>query len=398
MAVFKRTRYGATSWYFEFYLAGSSRSVRRRVRKFGFVTRKAAIEAEARARREEHQKNPLGAPAADTLGHLLEEWLRLHCEGNLAGKTVKRYRDHVTYLAAELLELAPDEVKAGHLTAEWKRLATAGGRQRNGTPRPLGSRSVRHIASTLASAFNWGIGQELVNHNPVTHSHRPKAVKKRAVTVTSGDLELLLQSEGGFWCRRAYIATAEALGKRRGELCALRWADWQDGRMVISRSLAQYRDVATGEMRLEFKSTKADEIHSITVPALLVPILAAHRAEQDGFKRELGAGYQDYDLIFCEVDGRPFHPDSISASISALCRQLKLPKGTSLHSLRHTHASVLLTKKVPVAAVQQRLGHKNIRTTIDIYSHWLRDDDDRAAEAYDDYRAEHRTRKPDAIQ
>jgi integrase len=46
-------------------------------------------------------------------------------------------------------------------------------------------------------------------------------------------------------------------------------------------------------------------------------------------------------------------------------------QGVSLHSLRHSHASILLSKGVPVAVVAQRLGHADQNITLSIYSHAL---------------------------
>ena len=72
--------------------------------------------------------------------------------------------------------------------------------------------------------------------------------------------------------------------------------------------------------------------------------------------------------------------------MSRLFRRLKLPKGTSLHSLRHTHASILLSEHTATTTVSARLGHSNVRTTLEIYAHALRGEDDKAAAAYDEYR------------
>ena len=55
----------------------------------------------------------------------------------------------------------------------------------------------------------------------------------------------------------------------------------------------------------------------------------------------------------------------------------------SLHTLRHTHASILLSKGVPLPAVSARLGHADVNITAKIYSHCLPDDDARAADAWE---------------
>ena len=230
--------------------------------------------------------------------------------------------------------MPPVEITRTHLSAEWKRLLERGGHtRRDKTPRPLASKTVRNIAGTVSSAYRWAALQGFVTQNPVQYSQLPKIRKRRAVTVASVDLDLVLASDGSFWCRSQYLAAADALGARRGELLALRWSDWRAGRFLIARNLIQVRDLKTRERRLEWKGTKEDEEHDVTIPASLVPVLEELRARQRELKQQFGPSYQDNDLIFCQEDGTPLWPDSVSSSISLLCRKLGLPKGTSLHSL-----------------------------------------------------------------
>src|ERR1700691_6246598 len=63
----------------------------------------------------------------------------------------------------------------------------------------------------------------------------------------------------------------------------------------------------------------------------------------------------------------------------------KLPKGASLHSLRHSHCSHLLASGVPLPAVSARLGHGSIRTTQEIYSHMIHGQDDEAARKWEEF-------------
>ena len=99
------------------------------------------------------------------------------------------------------------------------------------------------------------------------------------------------------------------------------------------------------------------------------------------------------DLIFANPDGSPLKPDSVSASVSLLFRRLKLPKGASLHSLRHTHTSHLLAKGVPLPVVSARLGHSSTRVTAEIYSHMINGQDDEAAQLWDDFQQKDHSRK-----
>ena len=102
----------------------------------------------------------------------------------------------------------------------------------------------------------------------------------------------------------------------------------------------------------------------------------------------VGSAYRaDLDLVFANPDGTPLKPDSISASVSALFKRLKIPKpkGAALHLLRHTHTSVLLAEGVPLPAVSARLGHSSVRTTQEIYAHMITGQDEEAARKWEEY-------------
>jgi integrase len=88
----------------------------------------------------------------------------------------------------------------------------------------------------------------------------------------------------------------------------------------------------------------------------------------------------------------------MSASVSLLFRRLKLPVGTSLHSLRHTHVSEMLDAGVPLPVVSARLGHSSIRTTMEIYAHMIHGQDDAAAEKLEAYRKRNTTEGRAAVQ
>lgn len=177
-----------------------------------------------------------------------------------------------------------------------------------------------------------------------------------------------------------FLELCAATGARRGEVLALRWSDIQDGRAIITRSLTQTKQL------LEFKGTKTEKPRDVKVPDSALAALAAHRKRQDEFRRQFGPDYRtDLDLIFANSDGTPLRPNSISSVVSLLFRRLGLPKGASLHSLRHTHGSHLVADGVPLPVVAERLGHSSVRTTADVYTHALRGQDDDAARRWDEF-------------
>ena len=191
---------------------------------------------------------------------------------------------------------------------------------------------------------------------------------------------LVFASATGPWCMATFLELCAATGARRGEVLAGRWSDIQDGRAIITRSLTQTKQL------LEFKGTKTEKPRDVKVPDSALTALEAHRKRQDEFRRQFRSDYRtDLDLIFANPDGTPLRPNTIFSVVSLLFRRLGLPKGASLHSLRHTHGSHLVADGVPLPVVAERLGHSSVRTTADVYTHALRGQHDDAARRWDEF-------------
>jgi integrase len=402
MPVHKRKYRSGIVWYYSFDLPGSGRQGRRRAKESGFATKREAEDAERKRRTEEEQKYELAkagasvaGPLPRTLLMLLEEFFRQHVDDKLAPKTVERYHEQAAYLDPELLRMPIAEITPLHLTREWNRLLERGGRTRKDkSPRPMSAKTVRNIAGVVSSAFARAIRWGLISTNPVTISEPPRVKKHLAIALTPAQQSMVLESASGPWCMRTYLEVDAATGCRRGELLALRWSDIVDGCAMIARSLTQTRG------GLKFKATKTEEPRRVVLPESAITALAAHRKQQDEFRRQFGADYRaDLDLVFANPDGTPLKPDSISASVSALFKRLKIPKpkGASLHLFRHSHTSVLLAQGVPLPAVSARLGHSSIRTTQEIYAHMITGQDEEAARKWEEYQQRNRPTKSENL-
>jgi len=385
MPVYKRKyRSGKVVWYYQFAPAGSTREKQNLITESGFVTKQEASAAEAIRRTEEMVRlaaaGGVAAPMPATLSMLLAEFMKQHAEENLAPKTVERYREMAAYIAPELLAMNMTEITPLHLSREWTRLLKCGGHERKSkAPRAMKPKTVRNIAGLVSSAFLRAIKWGLATINPVTHSDLPKVRKRIGIALLPSEQDRLTQCATGPWCLSAFLDMAAATGARRGEVLALRWSDLKGLTILIDRSLCQTRD------GLVFKSTKTEEPRTVELPTSMVASLETHRLRQDEFRSQFGPDYRsDLDLIFASPDGSPLMPNSISSTVSRLCRRLGLPKGTSLHVLRHSHASLLLADGVDLATVSARLGHSSTRTTADIYSHAIRGKDHAAARSWDD--------------
>jgi integrase len=403
MPVFKRTyRSGKTVWSYIIDAPASTRENRQQITGSGYSTKREAEDAEACRRIDEQRKHELArvpasvaGPLPTTLAMLLEEFFRQHVDQKLAPKTIERYHEQAACLCADLLNMPIAEITPLHLSREWHRLLESGGHhRRTKAPRPLSAKTVRNIAGVVSSAFARAVRWGLVTNNPVSRSEPPVPKKRRGMALTPTQQTLIYESASGPWCLPAFLEVSAATGARRGEVLALRWSDLQDGRVVIARSLTQTKQV------LEFKDPKTEEsVRVVSLPASACNALDVHRKQQQEFRQQYGSDYRtDLDLIFANPDGSPLKPDSVSSSVSALCRRLKLPKGVSLHTLRHSHGSQLLAAGMEITAVSERLGHSSVRVTADVYSHAIRGRDDEAARRWEEFQGRNAPEKQTGVQ
>lgn len=387
---------GKESWMYLFSGPEATRQNRDQYFKYGFASKKEATDAEAARRLEvnatfEAKKialaNPKPADLPRTLNDMLLTFCDKHADKKLSPTTAERYRRFIPYIDAALLGAKIEEVSPLHLSREWDRLLEKGGHKRktkknpDGGEKPLAAKTVRNLAGFVSAAYARGIFWGLCEKNPVEHSEPPIPKKRIGKAMTPQQQDIMIAMASGPWCMSTFLETCAGLGARRGEVLALRWSDIEHGEATISRSLSQ------AGKALAFKGTKSGEPRVVSIPESTAEALEVHRQKQNEHKEFHGAGYRaDLDLIFCEKNGDPLKPNSVSSAVSLLCRRLKLPKGVSLHTVRHSHGSQLLAAGVPLIDVSKRLGHSSIKVTAEIYSHSLTGNDEKAAQKWDLYR------------
>jgi integrase len=211
--------------------------------------------------------------------------------------------------------------------------------------------------------------------NVVALVDAPRVPVKEAPALQLAEIPTMLAGVRG---RMLYPIAVVALGTgmRRGELCGLRWqdVDLDGGSLRVEQSLEQTRD------GLRFKAPKsARSRRNISLSPAVVAELRAHWKAQQEQRLALGLGKAPADsLVFAAWDGKPRHPDKLSTDFSTAMTRAGLPHVT-LHSLRHTHASQLITSGMDILTVSRRLGHGSPAITLNVYGHLLRPED-RAAD------------------
>lgn len=164
-------------------------------------------------------------------------------------------------------------------------------------------------------------------------------------------------------------------GLRRGEVCALRWADLNDdATLSIERQLVT---TPTGVIEDTPKSEASGR--TVAIGKAGVDVLKAHRVAQAERHMAWGLG-QASGYMFTQYDGKPYNPNRITKLFRELVAEADLPP-IRLHDLRHTAASLMLASGQDMKVVSTVLGHSDITVTANIYASVYEDAAHAAVEA-----------------
>lgn len=246
--------------------------------------------------------------------------------------------------------------------------------------KPLSAQTVLHhhrlISVILSTAVEWG----LLFSNPCSRTKAPRVgeLDPRYLDEVQA-AELLKILDGEYPSKRTAARVLLFTGLRRGEVLGLKWSDidFKKSIMEIKRTLQYLPDRGIFENETKTKSSN----RVIKLPQTVISDLKSYKVWQIKQRLLVGDKWMESDYIFTNDFGEPLRPDSLSSWFSRLIKAHSdtLPYVT-LHSLRHTNATLLIASGVPITTVSSRLGHTNSNTTGKIYAHAIRSADEAAAE------------------
>ncbi|WGV33581.1 site-specific integrase [Paenibacillus polymyxa] len=153
-------------------------------------------------------------------------------------------------------------------------------------------------------------------------------------------------------------------GARKGEVLALRWNDIDFREKTINLDKTLFFDKKTFTP-LTSKTHASRRVLSLDDTTLA--LLKKHRTEQSrGIVQPIGPN--DDRMVFTREDGTPIRLAYPNDKLNEIIRSNNLHKIT-VHGLRHTHASLLFEAGASIKEVQERLGHSDIKMTMNIYTH-----------------------------
>lgn len=243
----------------------------------------------------------------------------------------------------------------------------------------LSPSTVRHyhrcISSILTKAVKWGY----IPFNPAANAELPKLETKEAAHLGEQDarqLLTLLQNEPIKY--RAAISFDLLSGLRRGELLGLRWCDVSFEDETIN--IVQTSNYTAGKGIFVDTPKNTTSVRPLKLSRTAFLTLREYRIWQDKQRIACGDMWQDKDgRVFTNELGAPMHPDALTGWFKKFVERTGLPK-VSIHSLRHTYASLMIAEGTPLVVVSKRLGHAQVSTTANIYAHVIASADEKAAQ------------------
>lgn len=224
----------------------------------------------------------------------------------------------------------------------------------------LSGASVNKIKLNLSAIFTAAVKKEIMRRNPCKLATPPKVDTPPAAYMDETQSKLFLQAlhDFGDFQFEVFCNLMLATGIRPGECTALHWedVDLQTGVLYVHYTLVRMNGAF---VRNTPKTTQSER--RIIMPAYIMKLLQEHKEQQAGKPNIHGS-------VFCNQSGDYCNAINLNMKLKRVIAKTGLPD-IHLHSLRHTHASLLINSDITAKVIADRLGHSTTKTTLDTYSH-----------------------------
>ncbi|HAB7479994.1 TPA_asm: tyrosine-type recombinase/integrase [Listeria monocytogenes] len=240
----------------------------------------------------------------------------------------------------------------------------------------------RNTLSTLRSIFTQAVKWKVIKHNPcdgVSPPRRPKKIQKVYNEADVSKLFKKLKTERIDW--QVLVSIAVMTGAREGEIAGLEWKhiDLNKQTILFEQTIVEEKGVGV-TVRSGLKGGK-DKL--VSIPDSLAALLAEYKEVRENEKSAAQEEWtwSEHFFLFTNVNGKPIRTDSIYQRWIKFLEKNGLER-IRFHDIRHTSASLLIAKGVHAKVIQERLGHADIGTTMNTYSHVFREADQSAADHF----------------
>ena len=299
-----------------------------------------------------------------TLGEWLDQWLE-NIADTIRPTTLTQYQGAVRiHINPQLGEKPIAQVTGKDIQKLYDALASHGNQI---TGKGLASSTIRGIHSMLHEALDAAKQTGLIPWNPTEEIPTPKFTCKTKQILTDEQLDTFMEAirEDTIWYDFFY--TELTTGLRRGEICGLKWEDFDEasGTLKVRRAVHQEK----GGKLTTWDTKTAAGTRAIILPPSTAELLRERKK----------SALTEWIFPNPLKPEQPTRPDTAYGRMKALLKKAKLPD-LRFHDLRHTFATHALTSGVDVKTLSGILGHTRSAFTLDTYTHTTGDMQRRAAE------------------
>lgn len=293
----------------------------------------------------------------------MEEWLN-----NVIALTVEatthegyriNYKNHI-HPYFEPLKLRVQDIRLKHLQQFVNDKHTSGKLDGSGG---LSAQSIKKFMANISKALDYAVKSGLIQQNPSHYVDFPKPTDFTGSFYTMDELEALLQAVKGTQIETAIILAVH-YGLRRGEIMGLRWKDIDFRQDTLS--------ICNTRVRVQNEHNKKPKSKSSLRTFPLLPSVKVHLQEMKDKHREyraiFGKDYIKSDYICVWPNGKLMDVGYLNGALSKLLKAHGL-RHIRLHDLRHSTATYLNKLGFSAKEIQIWLGHANVSTTLNIYTH-----------------------------
>lgn len=280
-----------------------------------------------------------------------QKWLDDYAKPNLRERTVQGYKD---YLNLRLIPYFGNMNLSDIQLYDIQKFV-------NSLSSTLSSETIRKYKNCLSCIFNYAVRWNFLKFNPCNGVIIPKGLDTsvKPVFLTKDEVkQLLIYLNKEELKYQIIVRLALQCGLRRSEILALTWKaiDFNNCTISIFQATSTIKGIGT----IVSGTKNESSIRTIHVKKEILDLIKKLPKENE--------------LIFGYI-----HNDTVTKWFNKFLKKYNL-KHMRFHDLRHTHATLLIANGIDMKTVSSRLGHSNISTTMNIYTHVLSENDKKASE------------------
>lgn len=263
----------------------------------------------------------------------------------------------------------------------------------SGDNRMLSGATIRYYHRIISSILQTAVKWQVIETNPCSRVSAPKVIKHESRYLDEDQAKYVIELlDREPIMQRTMITLFIYSGFRRGELCGLQWSDVDFSSNLIHIQREMQYIPGQGVFTKETKTSGSTR--TIKLSSIAFTMLKQYKKWQDEERLRLGEAWQQeirekakaekkkynrIEWLFTSWDGMPIRPEYITTWFREFVKCNNLPS-VSIHSLRHTNATLMIAGGANIRTVSNRLGHAQTSTTTNIYAHAIQSADAAAAD------------------